>query len=770
MLSTVGAWAQTEVADVNTLSNDKAYMVQCFNTQWWTFNSSVPSMMSNTQTAGQTHSNENTNEHFAFLNSGENLYLYSIAAKKFVNKNGSATALVEYPEHTIQILASSQEKQGKGYPHVVSLNGSHLGVSTGYSGEQGVITFYNDLNDGGNAIKIVELSNFNSADALAKIALGLGSERNALLASIAKYTALYNEMDNKEDEKVIAFKASIDAAIQATSSNTSTVESLKEAENNMRKAWGRTFLALNELQNGVAYRIKNLASLRYMTVVNETTTGVQIKDYSEAVNQLFFITKSVSNDEYYNIQCCSGKYVTALSSWDVQAANTAYDFNISAPDVDGIYKIKRTDSGHEAHFVGPNNGTTADASPLYSNHGNSNGNCEWVFEAVDLEKIKLSLVEKKSKISFEPIGAVGICSATDDQKTRLEDGLASLNSLAKLIEYNSLLDEVLATSKPMSAGLYYIKGTGDLNDDPVYNSPNKEWYASYYLDGDTYKMKAFDGVEKLGADYIWSIEQNETAYKLKQVNVNAYAKLLAAGATSTIISSEKADGDEFTFEHQGNGKFIIKSGDNVVRTESDGRINHWDAETKETWYVISATELDITIGEAGYATTYLPFDVTLPNTVKAYAVTETSASTATMTVKEDIPANTGAILEGQGTHTLTIAEASSDWTGNKLLGSNVATKITGPGYVLSKVDGVVALYAAALTDGKFLNNANKAYLPAAGNNARALVFSFGDTETAIESVEGENENAKAVVYDLAGRRVQNAQKGVFIVNGKVVIK
>ena len=70
----------------------------------------------------------------------------------------------------------------------------------------------------------------------------------------------------------------------------------------------------------------------------------------------------------------------------------------------------------------------------------------------------------------------------------------------------------------------------------------------------------------------------------------------------------------------------------------------------------------------------------------------------------------------------------------------------------------------------FLNNGFKAYLPKpAGSNSRFLVFDFGGTETAIEGIEAEG-TANAVVYDLAGRRVQNAQKGVFIVNGKVVVK
>lgn len=278
---------------------------------------------------------------------------------------------------------------------------------------------------------------------------------------------------------------------------------------------------------------------------------------------------------------------------------------------------------------------------------------------------------------------------------------------------------------------------------------------------------------------VFVFEANGSNYKLKNLNANAYLDKINAGGYRSQVVTEAEQIAEIELRNVACAQYELHSigswclfAENHPTETVPYACAGWSngANSPSAWYIIPATEINITIGEAGYATTYLPFDVTLPNTVKAYAVTETSASTATMTEKEDIPANTGAILEGQGTHTLTIAEASSDWTGNKLLGSNVATEITGSGYVLSKVGGVVALYAAALTDGKFLNNANKAYLPAAGNNARALVFGFGDTETAIESVEGENENAKAVVYDLAGRRVQNAQKGVFIVNGKVVIK
>ena len=63
----------------------------------------------------------------------------------------------------------------------------------------------------------------------------------------------------------------------------------------------------------------------------------------------------------------------------------------------------------------------------------------------------------------------------------------------------------------------------------------------------------------------------------------------------------------------------------------------------------------------------------------------------------------------------------------------------------------------------------KAYLPASAksNGVKAFTFSFEDVEDAIRAIESENSNLE--IYDIAGRRVQKAQKGLYIVNGKKVM-
>ena len=62
--------------------------------------------------------------------------------------------------------------------------------------------------------------------------------------------------------------------------------------------------------------------------------------------------------------------------------------------------------------------------------------------------------------------------------------------------------------------------------------------------------------------------------------------------------------------------------------------------------------------------------------------------------------------------------------------------------------------------------ANTAYLVLPAGQNQTIGLRFGDA-TLIERVENVAENG--VIYDLMGRRVENATKGVYIMNGKKVL-
>lgn len=219
--------------------------------------------------------------------------------------------------------------------------------------------------------------------------------------------------------------------------------------------------------------------------------------------------------------------------------------------------------------------------------------------------------------------------------------------------------------------------------------------------------------------------------------------------------------------------FCLKYPESNYMNAGSGKVGSWgDADNGSSLYASEDKELQIEIADAGFATLYHNTKLYIPSTVEVYvvsSVTETSAKLEK--VQGTLPANTAVILKGAGQHKfVTSADSVATFTANKLSGTMVDKEVKGPAYVLASINNVTGFYAAKLTDGKFVNNAGKAYLPKpAEASARFLSFDFG-TETAIENIEGAENGANAVIYDLSGRRVQKAQKGLYIVNGKKVVK
>ena len=169
-----------------------------------------------------------------------------------------------------------------------------------------------------------------------------------------------------------------------------------------------------------------------------------------------------------------------------------------------------------------------------------------------------------------------------------------------------------------------------------------------------------------------------------------------------------------------------------------------------------------------WSTIYYSYPVALPEGVNAYIVTTVGDGYVTLTRFEGvIPAETAVILNNGEP----MGEAVDvDFNTNLLKGTTVDTYLNEEAYVLSKVDGVVGFYKAEMTDGTWLNNATKAYLPAgAVPNKSAAFYGFDwDGTTGIEKVEIRNE--KSEIYDLTGRRVEAiTAPGIYIVGGKKVL-
>ncbi len=184
----------------------------------------------------------------------------------------------------------------------------------------------------------------------------------------------------------------------------------------------------------------------------------------------------------------------------------------------------------------------------------------------------------------------------------------------------------------------------------------------------------------------------------------------------------------------------------------------------------------LTVSDAGYATLYLGFNARIPSVVEAYTVTAVNNGWVSLTqVTGVLPSNQGVIIKAPaGDYKFFYEEtATADVTGNLLSGSAYNKNIDEEAYVLSNLDGVVGLYKAHMTDGVWLNNANKAYLPAsaltpAQQTAAFYGFDWEGT-TGIDQITDNREQSTAI-YDLTGRKVEAiSAPGIYVVNGKKVL-
>ena len=174
-------------------------------------------------------------------------------------------------------------------------------------------------------------------------------------------------------------------------------------------------------------------------------------------------------------------------------------------------------------------------------------------------------------------------------------------------------------------------------------------------------------------------------------------------------------------------------------------------------------------GVSHIATFSAPFATIIPANVKAYYVSA-KGTEATMTAidAQAIPANQGVILTSESGDAATMVPAAGETaatiTGNQLGHSAGAAKTltAGEGYILGNGTEGTAFYpcqAGSLPS-------NKAYL--LGNGESAIVMNFGNAVTGINTIAAPA-SAKAPIFDLSGRRVVKATKGLYIQNGKKVI-
>lgn len=147
-----------------------------------------------------------------------------------------------------------------------------------------------------------------------------------------------------------------------------------------------------------------------------------------------------------------------------------------------------------------------------------------------------------------------------------------------------------------------------------------------------------------------------------------------------------------------------------------------------------------------------------------------------------VPANTGVLVQSNETNAMYVyIESAPAIEGNLLRASVTEQTTTGADdtkeykyYMLSynKDNENLGFYWGENDGAAFTSKAGRAYLAVEKTNEVAAVkgFSLSDMETGVSQVCGSAAN-KGVIYDLQGRRVERAVRGLYIMNGrKVMVK
>ena len=182
------------VWSIDELSNEVCYAVSTEDRGAWY---SQSDNLTGTTKAGVAADANDSKQQFAFVKSAKTgaYYLYSVSEEKFVKVEGQYTALTEAPVQTVSFLNGTRSAK---YPWVVALNAEddqkQMGISNGY--DPAIITFYNDLGDGGNTVRIEKVTTFDATAALAAIeALETGVEKTTVNGG--QTTVIYDLLGRK---------------------------------------------------------------------------------------------------------------------------------------------------------------------------------------------------------------------------------------------------------------------------------------------------------------------------------------------------------------------------------------------------------------------------------------------------------------------------------------------------------------------------------------------------------------------------------------------
>ena len=210
--------------------------------------------------------------------------------------------------------------------------------------------------------------------------------------------------------------------------------------------------------------------------------------------------------------------------------------------------------------------------------------------------------------------------------------------------------------------------------------------------------------------------------------------------------------------------------------QSDFCIAYWTggSDNGSTFTVSQASLPDIplnTVNGTSYASFYVDYPVVVTSdNVKVYTGT-VNGNSLEMTEAGDkiIPANVGVVLiseTGATTAEISISDETGTLESGSLTGTTTGQNIEGSqnNYLVLGRDASDETKVGFYRPNGTQIPANKAYIYLGGGSVQGLAFNFDGATTDINNISATTD--KQEIYDLSGRRVMKANKGLYIINGK----
>ncbi len=706
------------VTNLGDLSNEKTYLIEskrCVLMNYDGYANGLASNNANNCTAKRNF--EDNNQLFKIEKDGENYYLYSVGAGKYVTVNGAWSDTKE----TALVI----NNVGGDYPWHLCIG--NQGINTQIRGqfEQGLVVNNWTQADEGNCFRIVD------AEASTVVVIDYPNELTEF---------------NQNKCYTVTTKLRGGWAVDANGRFVSTGEAGTVADEY------KQFAVLSA--DGENYYLYNVGAQAFITTVGaDDKKGTTVKGVGEAIT---LIDASAEGDCRVLVQF---------------KGNGSGYINLNGESNMDVCGWSLVDHGNAVAFIEAGDFNPTEALAMLSNVAT----VTYIFKYGGVEVARQEEVVNKGGAypAFNvPNVPLGIVPAEDvPAGTVTADAVYEI----ELAVNNELIPFKYATTGTPSVWYYarlhgnpgvtsYIEDNG--SETIEWSDKNIE---ASEIDSHLWGFvgDAFNGFKMVNKGTGYAIASTGSG--------NATMAEVASATAFHAMASDNSTQGAFCLKYKGNANYL-NAQDGIIKHWND---NDNGSSFFLTEY--SAEEVaTVEVSAANYATLFLGEPVYIPAGVEAYVVSGAAEGLAHMEqVTGILPANTGVILKNTGNYTFTLAPARISGVGTNLLAgtltdTEIAKEEGNSYYILADGDEGIGFYNPVLGEDetKFNNAANKAYLVVPESVAPEVAcysFRFGEGTTGIENVTTENVNV-TVIYDLTGRRVEAiTAPGIYVVNGKKVL-